>query len=177
MYLVSHCFEDDRDVLQDNLSDRPECRVSPAPYAELRRDPLHHNPKMHQIHRDAISTFGQPVVDWKRSYQDGDTLIAGDVEWVDWGQSLTRPRDEELHRLNAFSGKIFRAARRWIRKNWTRDEAMFWHGPHAVELEREGLLPTSFHPDKTTFSTIFVDRASGEQTEVIASSVDEWNAT
>lgn len=178
MHLVSRCFEDDRDVRRDNLVDRPECRVSPVPYSQLRRDPLQHNPEMHEVHRNAIDTYGQPVIDWRRSHQDGHYLLAGNLEWADWSQSprQKKEKDEELLRLNAAAGKVFRAARRWIHQRWTKRHGVFWYGPHALELELEGLTLTSFHPDKTTFSTIFVERATGEQTEVVASSFEEWSA-
>jgi hypothetical protein len=162
MHLVSNCFTNDRNVLQDNLVDRPGCCVSPVPFSQLKRDPLQYNPKMHEVHRNRIDTCGQPVIDWRRSHRDGAYLIAGDLDWVDWSQNprQQKEKDEELHGLNAAAGKVFRAARRWIYKNWTKRHGVFWYGPHALELEVEGLTLTSFHPDKVTFETIFVEKRS-----------------
>lgn len=176
MHLVPNSFEEDRRVIDDDLVRNPECRVSPVPFTDLRRTENQYHPEMHSVHRNAIGTYGQPVIDWRRSHPDGNYLIAGDIEWVDWAEGRTFPKDAELLRLNAESGKVFRAARRWIHKHWTKQHGIFWHGPHALELEVGGLTPTSFHPDKTTFSTMFVERATGETTEVIADSFEEWSA-
>jgi hypothetical protein len=176
MHVVPAMFDESYDPLLDDLAQQPGCCLSPVPYSQLVRSALQLNPQMHPNHRNAIGLYSQPVITWRRSHRDGHYLIAGDLEWVDWEGSAVPPKHEELRRLNAFSGRVFRSARRWIHKNWTKDDAMFWHGPHAVSLEQEGLRPTSFHPEKTIFSTIFVDKTTGEQTEVISPSFEEWSA-
>lgn len=176
MRVVPCVFDDASDALKDNLVERPGCCVSPIPYAQLRRSEMQLNPEMHANHRNAIEHHSQPVISWRRSHVDGDYLIAGDLEWVDWTEGRVHPKDEDLRRLNAVAGKVFRAARRWIHKNWTNNGAAFWHGPEALALKRSGLRTASWHPDRVKFTTVFVDRASGTQTEVEASSFDEWAA-
>jgi hypothetical protein len=153
--LVSTRFDDDRDVQADNFVEQPGCFVSPVPLAEIERSQIQKNATDPLI-RDIIHPFRQPVITWRRSSIDGDYLIAGDLEWVDWTEGSTVfASDPRLRQLNAVAGKAFRSARRWMQKNWTIDNG-FWLGPQALKLRASGLKTSSFHPDKVTTSTVVI---------------------
>lgn len=158
MSLVSTRFDDARDVQADDLVAQPGCYVSPVPLAEIVRNEFQRN-SADPLLRDLIHPYRQPVVSWRRSSIDGQYLLAGDLEWVDWSDgSSVYPSEERLRQFNAEAGKAFRSARRWIAKHWTIQNG-FWFGPEAMRLRDAGLKPASFHPDKVRVLTVIVDDA------------------
>ncbi len=169
--LVSTSFDSVRDVQADDLVEQPGCNVSPVPLAQIERNEFQRS-STDPLERDIIHPYRQPVISWRRSSIDGQYLIAGDLEWVDWSDgSSVYPSEARLRQLNAEAGKAFRSARRWISKHWCLENG-FWYGPEAARLREAGLTPTSFHPDKVRFSTV-VSSNAGQKT-IVGQSADEF---
>jgi hypothetical protein len=153
--LVSTRFDDIRDVQLDNLVEQPACFISPVSHAEVRRSESQER-SLDPLIRDLIHPHRQPVISWRRSSIDGQYLLAGDLEWVDWSESsLVFPNDARLRALNAQAGKVFRSVHRWVSQNWAKNNG-FWLGPNAVKLKESGLKTASFHPSKVAVATVFV---------------------
>jgi hypothetical protein len=161
--LVSTRFDDVRDVQADDLVEQPGCYVSPVPLAKIERNEFQRS-STDPLQRDIIHPYRQPVISWRRSSIDGQYLIAGDLEWVEWSDGLSvYPSEGRLRQLNAEAGKAFRSARRWIGKHWSIENGT-WYGPEATRLRDAGLTPTTFHPDKVRFSTVVIDEACQKAT-------------
>lgn len=171
MSLVSTRFDDVRDVQADDLVEQRGCYVSPVPLDQIERNEFQRS-STDPLQRDIIHPYRQPVISWRRSSIDGQYLIAGDLEWVEWsGGSPVYPSEGRLLQLNAEAGKAFRSARRWIGKHW-RIENGFWYGPEATRLRDAGLTPTSFHTDKVKFSTVTISDSGGKT--IVEQSADEF---